>query len=402
MDSHARLHAELTGFLRQHCPVCDERHLVLLVWMVTGLLLSQTVCFDQWKRSIPLNRCLPASWQRRCRRWLSNGRIDPESLYSPLVRWAMQQWQKPDQALHLALDTTVLWNRFCVVALSVVCHGRAIPLLWQTLEHPSASVSAEVVITLLARADRLLMGFDAITVLADRAFPSAELLRWFEGQSRWRYVMRLRADTWIHGTAAPMGCEVRRLGLPRGHCRGFREIRLWDGGHRANLVLARPIGISAAEPWYLVSNLDPSLDLVWAYSQRFCCEQLFRDQKSGIFQLERSGLRSPERIDRLLLVVAITVLISNLQGYAISLGGERRRVDPHWKRGLSFARIGLYWLQQSVIAAGRNLLAWMPIPLQTLEPCVPSRGVRRRQKRPWFSRIELPPPPNPTAPMGIA
>ena len=183
MDSHARLHAELTGFLRQHCPVCDERHLVLLVWMVTGLLLSQTVCFDQWKRSIPLNRCLPASWQRRCRRWLSNGRIDPESLYSPLV----------------------LWIRFCVVALSVVCHGRAIPLLWQTLEHPSASVSAEVVITLLARADRLLMGFDAITVLADRAFPSDELLRWFEGQSRWRCVMRLRADTWIHGTAARWG-----------------------------------------------------------------------------------------------------------------------------------------------------------------------------------------------------
>ena len=50
MDSPARLHAEITGFLRQHCPVCDERHLVLLGWMVTGLLLSQTVCFDQWQR----------------------------------------------------------------------------------------------------------------------------------------------------------------------------------------------------------------------------------------------------------------------------------------------------------------------------------------------------------------
>jgi hypothetical protein len=53
MDSHARLHREQTGFLRQHCPVFDERHLVLLEWMVAGLLLSQTVCFDQWKRSIP-------------------------------------------------------------------------------------------------------------------------------------------------------------------------------------------------------------------------------------------------------------------------------------------------------------------------------------------------------------
>ena len=46
------------------------------------------------------------------------------------------------------------------------------------------------------------------------------------------------------------------------------------------------------------------------------------------------------QLDRLLLVVAIAVLLSSLQGYAISLAGERRRVDPHWKRGLSFLQIG--------------------------------------------------------------
>ncbi len=402
MDSHAQLHAELIVFLRQHCPIADERHLVLLAWMVAGLLLSQTVSCGHWQRALPLHHCLAASWQRRCRRWLSNGRIDAAALFGPLVLWAIQHWQKPGQALHLALDTTVLWNRFCVVMLSVVCHGRAIPLLWQTLEHPSASVSAAVVIALLQRADRLLSGFSTITVLADRGFPSAELLRWFEEQSRWRYVMRLRSDTWIHGTAAPMGCEVRRLRLPRGHCQRFRGVQLWgDGSQRANLVLARPVGIAAAEPWYLVSNLDPSLDLVWAYGQRFCCEQLFRDQKSGIFQLERSRLRDPARIDRLLLVVAIAVLVSSLQGYAVSLAGQRRRVDPHWKRGLSFARIGLRWLQQSVVAGRRALLAWMPIPLQTLEPCVPSRAVRRRQKQPWFLRVELPLPLQSAAPGAV-
>jgi hypothetical protein len=373
--------------------------------MVTGLLLSQTVSLDQWKRSIPLGRCLAASWQRRCRRWLTNGRIDVQSRYGPLVLWAIQHWQKPDHSLHLALDTTVLWKRCCVVVLSVVCHGRAIPLHWQTLEHPSASVSADGVIGLLQRADQLLSGLGAITVLADRGFPSAELLGWFEGRERWSYVMRLRSDTWIHGTAALMGCQVSLLRLPRGHWRGFRDVQLWgDGCHQANLVLAQPVGIKASEPWYLVSNLDPSLDLVWAYGQRFCCEQLFRDQKSGIFQLEKSRLRDPGRIDRLLLVVAIAVLISSVQGYAVSLSGQRHRVDPHWKRGLSFARIGLHWLQQSVMAAGRALLAWLPIPLQTLEPCIPSRGMRRRQNELWFTRIELPPPLpiTATAPMAVA
>jgi len=154
VDSHARLHGGLIDFLRQHCPVCDERHLALLGWMVSGLLLSQTVCFGHWQRALPLQHCLAASWQRRCRRWLGNERVEVEALYGPLVLWAIQHWQTPGQVLHLALDTTVLWNRYCVVVLSVVCHGRAIPLLWQTLEHPSASVSAQVVIGLLQRADR--------------------------------------------------------------------------------------------------------------------------------------------------------------------------------------------------------------------------------------------------------
>ena len=90
------------------------------------------------------------------------------------------------------------------------------------------------------------------------------------------------------------------------------------------------------------------------------------------------------------------------QGYAVSLAGERRRVDPHWKRGLSFARIGLLWLQQSVVNAGGTLLVWMPIPLQALEACIPSRAIRRRQKRPWFSRIELPRVPHPRPAIAVA
>ena len=74
------------------------------------------------------------------------------------------------------------------MVVSVVCHGQAIPLLWQALEHPSASVSASVSIALLEKADRLLAGFGEITLLADRAFPCAELLGWLENQPGWAYV----------------------------------------------------------------------------------------------------------------------------------------------------------------------------------------------------------------------
>jgi hypothetical protein len=46
-----------------------------------------------------------------------------------------------------------------------------------------------------------------------------------------------------------------------------------------------------------------------------------------------------------------------------------------WQRGLSLARIGLHRLQPSIVASGRALPAWGPIPLQSLEPCLPGRGV---------------------------
>ena len=125
-----------------------------------------------------------------------------------------------------------------------------------------------------------------------------------------------------------------------------------------------PAASPSTNPWYLVSNADPTLDLVWSYARRFCCEQLFRDQKSGLFQLESSGLRDPGRIDRLLLVVAIAVLGSSLQGYAVSLDGMRHQVDPHWQREVILVRIGLKCLQQAVANACRSFR----IPLRELEP----------------------------------
>jgi hypothetical protein len=86
--------------------------------MVTRLLLSQTVCFDRWKTVLPMGHCLAASWQRRCQRWLSNGRVDVELLFGFLTQWALHNWCESGKALHLALGTTMLWRCFGIVTAS--------------------------------------------------------------------------------------------------------------------------------------------------------------------------------------------------------------------------------------------------------------------------------------------
>jgi hypothetical protein len=50
---------------------------------------------------------------------------------------ALSKWK--NQRLSLAIYTTVLWNKYCMIHLSIVCCGRAIRLLWDVLKHESAT-----------------------------------------------------------------------------------------------------------------------------------------------------------------------------------------------------------------------------------------------------------------------
>lgn len=56
-------------------------------------------------------------------------------------------------------------------------------------------------------------------------------------------------------------------------------------GFAAIPPLTHLTSLPAEEPWSPISRGGLSLDLVWSYAQRFCREQLVRDQKSGIVQL---------------------------------------------------------------------------------------------------------------------
>jgi hypothetical protein len=53
VDPQTRLHRDLIGLLPQHSRFADQRHLVLLGWMVDVLLLSQSICGNRWITPVP-------------------------------------------------------------------------------------------------------------------------------------------------------------------------------------------------------------------------------------------------------------------------------------------------------------------------------------------------------------
>lgn len=196
MSATTCLHDQVLPLLRQYSQRRDLRHLKALAWMVTALVCSGKLSLPEWEAYVPSRARQAQSTERRWQRFMGNRRVRVKSLYVPLVLAAIHQWK--GRRLYLALDTTVLWNRYCMIHVSVTCCGRAVPLLWRVLEHSSATVSTKRYLPLLRLAHRLLKSYPDVMLLADRGFANHDLLAWLS-QSHWHYCLRLPSDVVVHG-----------------------------------------------------------------------------------------------------------------------------------------------------------------------------------------------------------
>lgn len=382
MAATTRLYAQVFDQLRQYSTFRDLRHLKALAWMVTALVCSTQLTLSAWEAYVPSRATQSQSFERRWQRFLKNPKIRVKSLYVPLVMAALKRFSgKP---IYLALDTTMLWNRYCMIHLSVICCGRAVPLLWRALEHSSAAVAFAEYKPMLKLAQRLLKPDNPVTLLADRGFANHALIRWLQ-QSAWHYCVRCPGDVEIHGPGlGPV--PISSLWPNQGEASFYTDVGLWaDGECRCNLVLARLPG--AKEPWVVLTDEPPSLDILWRYGLRFSIEEMFLDSKSGAFGLCESKIRSAAALERLYLVVAVAMLWGTTTGMAVQMAGVRVQVDPHFRRGLSYLKIGLRWLQ-GVVNKGRAVLEPIPLLPQDPQPCFASKRAEERYFNQFrFSRI---------------
>jgi Transposase DDE domain len=382
MTNSTHLYGQLFDFLRQYSRAHDLRHLKALAWMVSALVCSGQLNLPAWEPYVPSRAKKAQSVERRWQRFLVNKRIRVTALYVPLVLVALSGWK--GYRLYLALDTTVLWDRYCMIHLSVVCCGRAVPLLWRVIEHGSATVAFGEYRGMLRKARWLVRQHPDVMLLADRGFANHELMQWLRSSS-WHYCLRLPCDVLLH-VRRRYPIAVGALYPPLNEARFYRNVGLWqDGIHRCNVVLATVKG--AKESWAVITDEPPTLQTLWQYALRFRVEELFLDSKSGAFELEASRLRSVAALERLYLVAAIATLYATTQGMAVQIAGLRQQVDPHWRRGISYLKIGLRWLK-GVLHKGRTLLSPIPLLPKDPQPCFASnRAEQDFYDRIWFSRI---------------
>jgi hypothetical protein len=340
MENPLRLHHTLVQVLRKHRNWLDIRHLKTLAWMMTGLIQSGAISLAAWVPYVHSRAVYAQSTVRRFRRWLSNPRIEVHSLYGPLIQQALAEWGQ--RKLYLALDTSMLWGKFCLVRIAVVYRGRAVPLVWKVLKHSSSSVAYEVYKALLFKAAELLPLGCRVVFLADRGFADIDLMTDLKRMG-WHYRIRIKGNFLVYRRDHRRR-KVNKIPLACGQARFWHSVSITAQRFGpVHLALARPRG--GTECWFVVSDEPTGLETFDEYGLRFDIEENFLDDKSNGFQLESSLLRSANVLSRLCFVLAITTLYLVSQGTEVVRQGKRRWVDPHWFRGSSYLKIGWDWIK---------------------------------------------------------
>lgn len=342
MAKTSHIYHELLKLLGQSKTWADIRHLHTLSWMVIGLIYSECISLTKWTTYIDSRAQFAQSHQRRLSRWLHNPRINVQRLYSPIIQAALSAWGTSE--IVLIEDTSMLWNRYCLIRVSVRYRGRAVPVGWRVIEHKSSSISFHVYEQLLRRVSRLLPINTKVRFLADRGFADTKLMDYLERNLGWHYRIRVKNDLWV----LPPGkipYQLRDLHLNLGDAmllQGVKITKTIPYG-LVNLAVARdPV---SNELWYIISDEPTSLQTFREYGERFGIEEEFLDEKSNGFQLEKSLIRSPIALSRLCLVMAITTLFLTVQGQEVVKTGKRRLVDCHTFRGNSYLRLGWEWVK---------------------------------------------------------
>jgi hypothetical protein len=310
--------------------------------MVIGLVCSECISLTKWGIYVHSRATFAQSHQRRFSRWLHNSRINVHRLYSPLIAAALSNWGVGE--ITLIEDTTMLWDEFCLIRLSIQYRGRAVPLTWRVLRHGSSSVRFEVYQDLLYRAARLIPDGVSVRFLADRGFADTHLMRYLRDELKWHFRIRVKSNTWIYRPHKGWK-QLNQYHLAAGKSFLLHGITLTKSRPLANLNLALGRDPISRQVWLVVTDELATLQTFQQYSERFQVEEEILDEKSNGFQLERSQLRDVPALSRLCLVMALTTLLLSVQGQQVVAAGKRRWVDAHWNRGNSYFRIGWNWLK---------------------------------------------------------
>ena len=148
-----------------------------------------------------------------------------------------------------------------------------------------------------------LPGRATIRLMGDRFYGTADLIGWCQ-EREWDYRLRLKGNLVVFdgpGRTTTGKCARDRVYY-------LENVELTGRRARTHIGIIHDPG--HAEPWIIAMSEEPSYLRTLEYADRWGIEPMFSDFKSRGFGIEDTQLRYADRLDRLILVMALALYVA--------------------------------------------------------------------------------------------
>ncbi|MEI6108193.1 MAG: transposase [Opitutae bacterium] len=247
-------------------------------------------------------------------RFLDNDLVSCDTVMQPFAADILARVATSGEAIPLILDQSKLSDRHQVLMLSVRWGERALPLAWR-VEETDGAIGFPAQQNLLDAVQTWLPANADVILHGDRFYGTPDLIRLCRDRS-WDYRLRLKGNLIARiGTRKTSTGELASSG---GHY--FEAVALTGKRVSTNIGIIRDPGHS--EPWIIAMSAKPGYLTTLDYGKRWGIEPMFSDFKSRGFGIEQTQIHYPDRVARLILVMALALY------WAVSTGMWDQAENP--------------------------------------------------------------------------
>lgn len=247
-------------------------------------------------------------------RFLENDLVSCDTVMQPFAADILARAARPGEAIPLILDQSKLSDRHQVLMLGVRWGERALPLAWR-VEETDGAIGFATQKDLLDAVRTWLPAEADVVLYADRFYGTPELIRLCQDRG-WDYRLRLKGN--LTARIGSRKTSTGELAASGGHY--FEAVALTGKRVSTNVGIIRDPGHT--EPWIIAMSAKPGYLTTLDYGKRWGIEPMFSDFKSRGFGIEQTQIHYPDRVGRLILVMALALY------WAVSTGMWDQAENP--------------------------------------------------------------------------
>ncbi|WP_392476674.1 IS4 family transposase [Nostoc sp. C110] len=288
----------------------------LLLKILINLLQSiKTVSIEALATALPIPIFFE-SRRKRVQRFLSLNYINVEEIWFPIIKSWLEIYFPLNEVIYVVIDRTN-WGCINLLMISVVWDKRSIPIYFELLSKLGSSNFDEQKVV-FNKALPLFKNYKTV-VLADREFCSLKLANWLTEQKVY-FCLRIKKDAFIE-IEPEIWLQLKNSGLSPGVSFFYQGIKYTKTTGFISFNLAgkwkrKRFGVAPEEGWFILTNFDTLESTIKAYKQRFDIEEMFRDFKSGGYNLEDTNA-SGKRLISLILLISLAYTSATISGQKI-------------------------------------------------------------------------------------